>query len=102
MKQLSNLPPGCRESDLPGNSPEDDRYEDWLERVNDALAAVGVDWGKLNTEQFLLVHEWACDYYTDNPPERDEDGWHDPSPRAAAEIVRERLAEPMEDRCPSR
>jgi hypothetical protein len=33
----SNLPPGCRESDIPGNRPEDIAYEKLVDEIENAL-----------------------------------------------------------------
>jgi hypothetical protein len=33
----SNLPPGCRESDIPGNRPEDIAYEKLVDEIESAL-----------------------------------------------------------------
>lgn len=35
-----NLPPGCNVSDLPGNSPEDERVEALMDKIYDCLSAV--------------------------------------------------------------
>lgn len=41
MNTYSNLPPGCRVSDLPGNSRYDDWYEDvWINIDDDVLEAM--------------------------------------------------------------
>ena len=44
-----NLPPGCRECDLPGNRPEDVAYDHWLNDCEDErmdyLDCLCEDWG---------------------------------------------------------
>jgi hypothetical protein len=36
-----NLPPGCKSSDIPGNRPEDEKYENWISELIGYLDAVG-------------------------------------------------------------
>lgn len=55
---MSNLPPGCRESDIPGCSPADARYERWFYE---------------NESQLL---EWFFERFTDAPQVKDwDDFW---------------------------
>ena len=35
---LSNLPPGCRESDIPGNRPEEVAWEEFHEQIDSDMA----------------------------------------------------------------
>lgn len=44
-----DLPPGCRESDIPGNRPEDLKEEAFIDALND----------KLDKEKLDLPEEWA-------------------------------------------
>jgi hypothetical protein len=37
---LSNLPPGCRECDIPGNRPSDIAWEKYVEGVADELCRI--------------------------------------------------------------
>ena len=56
-----NLPPGCFESDLPGNRPEDAAFEAFLD--TDAFAAVA-DSGEEAVEQAFL--QWLRDVTAEN------------------------------------
>ena len=55
MKNLSNLPPGCRESDLPGNRPEDVAWDKYLDEVLDTLAVLGLDVSELDRQDERFV-----------------------------------------------
>lgn len=61
----SNLPPGVKESDIPGNRPEDNWNETvWNLLDEDILAACDKD------ESFeLKIEDDIDDYSTDNGPE---------------------------------
>jgi hypothetical protein len=37
-----NLPPGCNDYDLPGNRPEDEAWEYWLETYGEDLDTEGM------------------------------------------------------------
>ncbi len=41
--RCSNLPPGVTESMLPGNRPEDVRWDEFVEAVSVELAGMGLD-----------------------------------------------------------
>ena len=60
MSQDPYLPPGCRVSDLPGNRPEDERWEraleEWREDIH-RLHHVVPKQGKLAYEAIKL---WLC------------------------------------------
>ncbi len=95
MKQLSNLPPGCRESDIPGNSAADAEFEFWMEEADAALTAIGVDRSKMEAAQDRAVDAWLSDYYTNNYDYDAETRRGEPSAERAAEVVFERLNDPQ-------
>jgi hypothetical protein len=75
---LSNLPPGCQEGDLPGNRPEDVAWEKYLDEVMDELATLGLDVSELSVGDERFVMD-AVDDAAENM--QDEDGyfpWNDP------------------------
>ena len=48
---VSNLPPGCRVSDIPGNRPEDLAAEAKYDTIYDELEKLGYDCNEKSTEQ---------------------------------------------------
>lgn len=51
-----NLPPGCNESDLPGNSPEDEEWDYFIETFEDELD------GLSDEEVERKFQEWRDDW----------------------------------------
>lgn len=88
MKALSNLPPGCSESDLPSNRPEDVAWGKYLEEVLDTLAVLGLDVSELAREDERFVMDaiereasWRQDEEGFGPAERIAESvlesWHE-------------------------
>lgn len=48
----SNLPPGCRESDIPGNRPEDVEFESAMEKAEEILYNA-----KLTPDELVIAAE---------------------------------------------
>jgi len=92
-----NLPPGCRECDIPGNRPEDEAWDkfweddsgsikealmillqeeeiDWYEDIYENYAGVKQKIDEL-FEGWMIGRDWdyACDYFTDDFPAQEID-----------------------------
>jgi hypothetical protein len=85
MNRDSNLPPGCRESDLPGCSPADVAWERWLDSALNELASLVND-SEDHEEQFVAMLEEHYEPWDDDggpmPPES--------AARLVADLWRER------------
>ena len=59
-----NLPPGCSDSDIPGNRPEDIAWESFHERIDHDTDQIGVDVSDAYFiwEAGLEVYKRACAY----------------------------------------
>jgi hypothetical protein len=82
VSPLSNLPPGCSESDIPGNRPEDVRWEKWLEEALGALDELGLADCGGSAEEAILDH--LSDLYANGD---------EMTPQRAADLVAEHLSE---------
>jgi hypothetical protein len=65
-----DLPPGCRISDIPGNSPEDQRMEAWYDTLADILVEAGWNVDDEKGEKALealakVVGKSYCDGYAE-------------------------------------
>lgn len=56
---LSNLPPGVRDCDIPGNRPEDAEYEDFCDRLFAWLDNAQI---QFDDTQFSIVANSAWDW----------------------------------------
>ena len=77
---LSNLPPGVTESMIPGNRPEDVRWDKLVEAVFAELANMGLDCVNRFDEQRVY-----------NLIEKHASNMEEPTPHAVAVLVREDL-----------
>lgn len=57
----SNLPPGCRVSDLPGNRPDDAAYDQFIEELEDSGRIAGMSAQAID-EEFARRKAAALDH----------------------------------------
>lgn len=62
-----NLPPGCNESDLPGNRPEDEEWDYFIETFEDELD------GLSDEEVERKFQEWRDDWESWRQSDYEED-----------------------------
>lgn len=88
MSHLSNLPPGVRECDLPGNSAADAAAECLLDEIHEVLAELGLDYADLNREDEKWLDAAIKDISDGEGYEMDYETGHIYSPaRSIAERV---------------
>jgi hypothetical protein len=58
MGMNGNLPPGVTDRDLPGNRYEDERFEEFCEKVTKSMEEYGID-----IDDIVRCWEWGVDIY---------------------------------------